>query len=113
MLRVGAVILNTDPAQAGAFWSQALGYASGTSPDFLHSPSVGAPELHLDATDRTHLDLWTDSAAEQQSEVDRLISLGAHRVEWEYPEQADFVVRWSPTSPGPLTICRTITEGCQ
>lgn len=96
MLRVGAVILNTDPDQTGSFWGQALGYTSGTNPDFLHSPSGAAPELHLDATDRTHLDLWTDSASEQRSEVERLISLGAHRVEWDYPEQADFVVLADP-----------------
>jgi hypothetical protein len=29
--------------------------------------------------------------------VERLISLGASRVEWEYPEDADFVVLADPS----------------
>lgn len=95
MLRIGAVILNTDPHDSG-FWSQALGYVSGSNPDFLRPPSGEAPELHLDATDRTHLDLWTDSPAEQQAEVERLIALGAHPVDWNYPDNADFVVLADP-----------------
>ena len=39
-----------------------------------------------------HLDLWSDSEEEQLAEVERLVSLGAHRVEWVYPDDADFVV---------------------
>lgn len=96
MLGIGAAVLNTNPAQSGAFWRQALGYGTGSNPDFLQSPVVDAPDLHLDATDGTHLDLWTDSAAEQQAEVERLIALGAQRVEWEYREDSDFVVLSDP-----------------
>jgi hypothetical protein len=33
-----------------------------------------------------------DDEAEQLAEVDRVISLGAERVDWEYPDDADFVV---------------------
>jgi Glyoxalase-like domain len=52
-----------------------------------------APFLLLDREDRTHLDLSAADAREQQAEVERLISLGAHRVEdWVYPDDADFVV---------------------
>ena len=34
--------------------------------------------------------------AEQLAEVERLISLGATRVEWTYPADADFVVLADP-----------------
>ena len=46
----------------------------------------------LDETDRTHLDLHVAGEKEQQSEVERLISLGARRVAWVYPDGAHFVV---------------------
>ena len=36
-------------------------------PDF--SGALGACRLHLDSTDRTHLDLWTDSEGEQRAEM--------------------------------------------
>ena len=39
-----------------------------------------------------HLDLWAANEEEQQTEVERLVSLGARRVDWVYPEGADFVV---------------------
>ena len=42
------------------------------------------------------MDLWVDSAEEQLAEVDRLIALGARRVDWEYPDDADFVVLADP-----------------
>lgn len=48
--------------------------------------------MNLDETDRMHLDLYAEDAAAQQAEVDRLIALGAQRVDWEYPDSADFVV---------------------
>jgi acyl-CoA thioester hydrolase len=43
-----------------------------------------------------HLDLHTDSAQEQQAEVERLVSLGATRVDWAYPDGARFVVLADP-----------------
>lgn len=52
--------------------------------------------MHLDETDRTHLDLWAANEAEQLAEVERLQALGAIRVEWEYPDDADFVVLADP-----------------
>lgn len=39
-----------------------------------------------------HLDLWVADEDEQRAEVERLVSLGARRVDWAYPEGADFVV---------------------
>jgi hypothetical protein len=98
MIRIGAIVMNTiDTRRAGLFWSQALAYDRAANPDFLVPPEKGACRLHLDSTDRTHLDLWTDSEAEQRAEVERLISLGATRVTWEYPADADFVVLADPT----------------
>jgi hypothetical protein len=44
-----------------------------------------------------YLELFVDSAAEQATEVDRLVELGARRVEWDlYPPDPDFVVLADP-----------------
>ncbi|MGL5910820.1 MAG: VOC family protein [Phycicoccus sp.] len=103
MVRLGAVVLNvTDTVRAGEFWSRALGYDPGENPDFLRPADPHAPRLHLDATDRTHLDLWVDDEGEQRAEVARLESLGATRVPWEYPDDADFVVL---ADPGGTLFC--------
>ncbi|MGL5849972.1 MAG: VOC family protein [Phycicoccus sp.] len=103
MVRLGAVVLNVaDTARAGEFWSRALGYEPGENPDFLHPADPYAPRLHLDSTDRTHLDLWVDDEGEQRAEVARLESLGATRVPWEYPDDADFVVL---ADPGGILFC--------
>lgn len=97
MLRIGAIVLNVPDTRAGAaFWRQALRYEHAANRDFLVVPDGAGPRLHLDDEDRMHLDLWTDSAAEQRAEVERLISLGATRVEREYPDDADFVVLADP-----------------
>jgi len=97
MVRIGAIVLNVaDTARAGAFWSQALGYHRGANPDFLLPAESAGVRLHLDETDRTHLDLWADNEAEQLAEVERLQALGATRVEWDYPEDADFIVLADP-----------------
>ena len=91
-----------DARRASQFWSQALGYAyrdGGYSEDtapVLLPRSAAALAIALDEDDRTHLDLHTDSALEQQAEVERLISLGATRVDWAYPDDADFVVLADP-----------------
>lgn len=97
MLRIGAIVLNvSDSSRARDFWSKALGYRRGDNPDFLEPVRGGGPRLHLDETDRTHLDLWATSEAEQRAEVERLEALGATRVERDYPDDADFVVLADP-----------------
>jgi catechol 2,3-dioxygenase-like lactoylglutathione lyase family enzyme len=103
MLRVGTVVLNVkDARRASQFWSQALGYTyqdGGYSEDaapVLLPHHATAVAVTLDEDDRTHLDLHTDSALEQQAEVERLISLGATRVDWSYPDGARFVVLADP-----------------
>ena len=103
MLRVGSIVLNVEDARrASRFWSQALGYTyrdggyseENTPVRFPHHAVAVA--VMLDEDDRTHLDLHTDSTQEQQAEVERLISLGATRVDWAYPDGADFVVMADP-----------------
>lgn len=93
MLRIGSIVWQaSDNARAAAFWSAALGYEQDDNPDFLFDRHGDGVRLHLDRTDRTHLDLWTDSTEERDAEVDRLVALGATRVDWNYPDGADFVV---------------------
>jgi hypothetical protein len=101
---IGSIVLNVaDNERATEFWSQALGYvARAQNSAFLTPPEWSPPSrtradhraahLHLDRGDRMHLDLWLEEGADLDTEVERLISLGAARVEWDYPEDADFVV---------------------
>jgi len=94
-ISIGSVVLNVSAiGRAAEFWSKALGYVSQEdNPAFLAPPDGDGPRLHLDEDDRTHLDLWVDRKnSDLQTEVDRLIALGATRADWTYPEGADFVV---------------------
>jgi catechol 2,3-dioxygenase-like lactoylglutathione lyase family enzyme len=97
MVRIGAVILNvSDRHRASAFWSQALGYTpEPDNSDFLFDPDGKGVRLHLDETDRSHLDLWAEPG-QSQAEVDRMLALGATKPDWVYPEGADFVVLADP-----------------
>jgi hypothetical protein len=46
---------------------------------------------------RIHLDLYAGDAGDQAAEVERLVGLGATRVDWDlYPEDPDFVVLADP-----------------
>ena len=107
MLSVGTVVIGVgDLHRAVAFWTQALDYVPKreVKPDddfMILVPAAGAgAHLALDVSEspvqpypRIHLDLYAGDAADQAAEVDRLISLGATRVDWDrYPEHADFVV---------------------
>ncbi len=90
-----ALVLNVEDARRAAeFWTRALGYEpQADAPDFLLPPSGDGVRIHLDESDRTHLDVWVDRAtSDLDTEVERLVALGATRVEWTYPEDADFVV---------------------
>jgi catechol 2,3-dioxygenase-like lactoylglutathione lyase family enzyme len=98
MLRLGSVVMSVgDIRRAAEFWGRALGYvAAPGNPAFLRPAHGPGPGLHLDEDDRTHLDLWAADEEDQRAEVDRLVSLGARRVDWVYPEGADFVVLADP-----------------
>jgi hypothetical protein len=52
-----------------------------------------APQEHP----RLHLDLHVADAAEQAAQAERLVSLGAERVDWDsYPDDPDFLVLADP-----------------
>lgn len=94
MVSIGSIVMNVaDIRRAREFWGSALGYVSRAGHEAILVPENGeGPVLLLDEDDRTHLDLWAANAEEQQAEVERLVSLGAKRVDWVYPADADFVV---------------------
>src|SRR3954452_25223758 len=95
--------------RAAAFWSAALGYQRrndgfGGWANVLMPPDERGTPLALQSSDTTpeqhpriHLDLHVADAAEQAAEVERLIGLGALRVDWDsYPGDPDFVVLADP-----------------
>jgi catechol 2,3-dioxygenase-like lactoylglutathione lyase family enzyme len=94
MVRIDTVVINaTDARRAAQFWGKALGYIPRSEGSLTLVPQDGdGPAVNLDETDQPHLDLRVADAAEQQAEVERLIALGARRVEWEHPDGANFVV---------------------
>jgi hypothetical protein len=107
MMRLGTVVMGAeDVERAVSFWSQALHYEPVRFPDsgneftILVPPSGEGTRVALQQAEtppqehpRVHLDLVVDSAAEQESEIERLVALGASRVRWDlYPSDPDFVV---------------------
>jgi predicted enzyme related to lactoylglutathione lyase len=111
MLSVGTVVMGVgDLHRAMAFWTQALHYVPkrdiGPEDDFaILVPSAGhGAHLALDVSEtpvqqhpRVHLDLYAGDAADQAAEVERLVALGATRVDWDrYPDDPDFVVLADP-----------------
>lgn len=105
---IGSIVLKVaDRQQATAFWSAALGYqARASNPDFLAPVDFttggerpGQSErahLHVDEADEVHLDLWVDEGSTLEGEVERLVALGANRVEWTYADDAQHVVLADP-----------------
>jgi predicted enzyme related to lactoylglutathione lyase len=103
MVKIGSIVTNvSDVPRAARFWAEALNYVprdGEIAQDWtILRPADGeGPNLSFDREDRTHLDLYAADAEEQASEVERLIGLGATRVEdWPYPEGADFIVLADP-----------------
>jgi catechol 2,3-dioxygenase-like lactoylglutathione lyase family enzyme len=106
VLRLGTIVLGADDVDRGAaFWADAFGYEvvrfPGSDDDFtlLVPPDRVGTRIAVHRSDtpaqerpRVHLDLVVDSPAEQSSEIDRLVGLGATRVPWDYPTDPDFVV---------------------
>ncbi|MGO9190593.1 MAG: VOC family protein [Streptosporangiaceae bacterium] len=106
MLTFGVAVLGvTDRQRAIEFWRAALGYQvredgfggwamvlvppDGTGTMIALQRSETPPEDYP----RLHFDLHVAGAAEQEAEADRLVSLGAVRVDWDrYPDDPDFIV---------------------
>ena len=105
MIRIGSIVWGVrDVPRAIQFWSGALNYQPLREPSSdwaILVPRTGAgPQFAItmvtsDAEDhqRHHLDLYVDDAS---AEIDRLIDLGAQRLEWRYPAVADYVVLADP-----------------
>jgi catechol 2,3-dioxygenase-like lactoylglutathione lyase family enzyme len=106
-LHLGTVVINVqDMGRAVEFWTAVLGYRPRErrwDPQFMmlvHPTGQGLP-VSLQISDsppdepaRVHLDLYT---GEQDRHVERLVKLGATRVEgWPYPAGADFIVLRDP-----------------
>ncbi|SCK55783.1 VOC family protein [Streptomyces sp. WMMB 322] len=109
MLRIGSVVLGvSDVRRAVTFWTQALGYVPRDEVEETwavlvpaHGPgaqlSLGLSETPVQQYPRVHLDLYAGDKDDQAAEVERLVSLGAQRVDWDlYPDDADFVVLADP-----------------
>ena len=99
MLRIGTIVVNvSDRGRSAEFWSKALGYelrGGGITADesaVLVCTAGSGTSIALDQDDQMHLDLQVDNQAELDAEVERLIILGARRVDWMYPDGAAFVV---------------------
>ncbi|WNO76501.1 VOC family protein [Streptomyces sp. AM8-1-1] len=109
MLRIGSVVMGvSDVRRAATFWTRALDYvprdemeddwvvlipARGAGPRL----SLGRSETPVQDRPRIHLDLYAGDASDQAAEVERLVSLGARRIDWDsYPQEADFVVLADP-----------------
>lgn len=107
MLIVGAVVIRVDDmARQRAFWEAALDYVprADADDDFTQllprdgrpGPRISLDHWHADLHNppRLHLDLY---ARDQGAEVERLVALGATRVEWSRkPADADFVILADP-----------------
>jgi catechol 2,3-dioxygenase-like lactoylglutathione lyase family enzyme len=106
MLRLGTVIFGAeDVDRAVAFWAAVFGYEVITFPDSENDFTILVPPdrvgtriavqrsvTPVQEQPRIHVDLVVDTAAEQSSEIDRLVGLGATRVGLDYPDDPDFVV---------------------
>jgi catechol 2,3-dioxygenase-like lactoylglutathione lyase family enzyme len=107
MLTFGVVVLGvTDRQRAEQFWCAALGYQVHEGPyggwaSVLTPPPGGTGAVIALQTSQTppedyprlHFDLHVTGVDEQEAEADRLVSLGARRVNWDsYPDDPDFVV---------------------
>ena len=105
MIRVGSIVIRVEDLERQAeFWRNALNYERRIDRhDFvlLAPPDGSGPNVSLDTMrsevqipPRIHLDLY---AEDQASEVERLIGLGASRVEWDgRPSDADYVILADP-----------------
>ena len=106
MLTVGSVVIRVDDLpRMVEFWSKALDYVPRDRDDpdmvLLRPRTGGGPNVSLDrwfapvqVPPKLHLDLYAD---DQAAEVDRLVGLGATRVEWDrMPDDADFVILADP-----------------
>lgn len=103
-LFIGSIVVNvSDIERAKRFWTAALNYAvQEADAEFaiLCDPTRRWSSLSLQLSpqpkqgkNRVHLDLYAD---DQHAEVERLVSLGAVKADWDYPPDADYIVLLDP-----------------
>ncbi|GIP38423.1 hypothetical protein J31TS4_17030 [Paenibacillus sp. J31TS4] len=105
MLEIGSIVWGVrNVPRAIQFWTEALSYKPLREPskDWAILIPIEGPGVQIAITQvssnpqthqRHHLDLY---ATDQEAEVRRLLGLGAHRVDWTYPEGADYIVLADP-----------------
>ncbi|WP_309571121.1 VOC family protein [Deinococcus sp.] len=103
MLTIGSIVWGVqDVPRAVAFWTAALNYSPREEPgdDWAvlvpndgNGVQIALAHVGSERARRHHLDLY---ATDQAAEVGRLMELGAMRVEWRYPPDADYVVLADP-----------------
>ena len=103
MIEIGSIVWGVkDVERAVAFWTAALDYELKVpaSDDWaMLTPKTGngiqlsISKISSPKAKRHHMDLFAD---DREEEVERLISLGATRKEWNYEPGADYVVLNDP-----------------
>ena len=104
MLEIGAIVWGVRNLHRSIkFWSEALNYKLRRQADVdfaILIPKEGEgiqlslnAAVNSDRPRRHHMDLFT---TDQSREVERLLKLGATRVDWKYEPEADYVVLADP-----------------
>ena len=106
MLKIATIVMGAaNVSRAASFWCQALDYVPRDEVaddwtvlvpvDGKPGPglSLGLSQSAVQDHPRVHLDLYAGDTADQAAEIERLVALGAVRVDWDsYEEDSDFVV---------------------
>ena len=121
MLSIGSIVIRVENLERQMrFWQAALGYVPRQEPsdDFvILQPldgtgtciSLDRVPAALQIPPRLHLDLY---AEDQDAEVQRLLGLGATRIEWsKRPEDADYVILADPEGNRFCVVDRAGTGG--
>lgn len=106
MLKIGSIVIKCyEFNKMYDFWKKTLNYVPREEPNagwvVLTDPKNLGPNISLDQSPTKregkrswlHLDLYT---SERETEVKRLISLGAKEYPWRYEENADYTVLEDP-----------------
>jgi catechol 2,3-dioxygenase-like lactoylglutathione lyase family enzyme len=105
-MKIGSIVIRcVEFDKMMAFWQEALSYIPRESPKdgwvVLRDPQGTGPNVSLQRVSekrsgkrsRLHLDLYTHN---RESEVKRLVAIGATRYPWKYRPGSDFVVLEDP-----------------
>jgi hypothetical protein len=105
-VKIGSIVIHCyEFEKMLAFWQEALHYVPREPAKdgwvVLCDPKGRGPNVSLDQVpdrrsgqrNRLHLDLYTN---DQESEVERLIKLGARRYAWKYQPDDDFIKLQDP-----------------